>query len=82
VVVKATEAVTLTLPAAASSTGVWYDICLSSVAAVDVYAVTLDANASELINAATTNNATDAWFDQIKILCDGVRWLIMGKINN
>lgn len=65
-------AITVTLPAAASSAGRWL-----VVKKIDASAnlVTLDGNASETIDGATTKALT-AQYDSITVHCDGIAWWV------
>jgi hypothetical protein len=63
---------TLTLPPAADCAGRF--LCLKVLAA---FAVTLDGNASENIDGATTFAACDAAQDTVTIYCDGAAWHIV-----
>jgi hypothetical protein len=73
VVVSATQAITLVLPAVSGNGGLDYVVVKKSTEAV---AVTLDGNASETINGSTTNNSIDAQYDFLGIFCTGSEWLI------
>ena len=66
------SAVTIDLPAAASSTDVFYNIVKLGTTA----SVTVDGNASETINGATTNVLSSQW-DAIEVVCDGTQWVIL-----
>lgn len=72
-----TGAITLNLPAAASSTGVWFTVIKTTSAA---FAVTIDGNASETINGSTTHATIDAQYDTITIHCNGTAWFISSSI--
>lgn len=63
---------TLTLPPAADCAGRF--LTLKVLAA---FAVTLDGNASEQIDGATTFAACDAAQDTVTIVCDGAAWHIV-----
>jgi VCBS repeat-containing protein len=66
-------AVTVTLPAAASSTGKMF--CIKKTDS-SVNAVTVDANASETIDGTLTRQLA-AQHDWLSILCDGSGWRIV-----
>jgi hypothetical protein len=68
----AAGAVTITLPAAASHTGRVYHIKKLGTTAN----VTVDGNASETIDGATTAILSKQ-YDSIKIVCDGTNWSII-----
>lgn len=74
IVVPNTGAKTLTLPAAASSKGVYYWVVKTTTNAV---AITLDGNASETINGATTYAAIDAQYDNALVFCNGTAWFVL-----
>ena len=78
VVVQATEAVTLNLPAVSGNAGLAYTIKLDS-AAVGQYTVTLDGDGSEEIDGSTTNTQINTWYDYLKIVTDGVEWFIVAE---
>jgi len=65
-------AVTIDLPAAASNTDIDYNVVKLGTTA----SVTVDGNASETINGATTNVLSSQW-DSIWIVCDGTQWVIL-----
>jgi len=65
--------ITLTLPAVASSQYKFY--CVVKVDA-GAGAVTLDGNASETINGATTY-ALSAQYDAVILWCDGSEWFVL-----
>ena len=65
-------AFTITLPAASSSTGRIYTIKKIDATAT----VTVDGNASETIDGATTN-ALATQYDSITIHCNGTAWFIL-----
>ena len=67
---------TLTLPAAATATGIEYTIKKTTAAAS---AITVDGNASETIDGATTHTTMDAQYDTITIVCDGSNWHIVDQ---
>lgn len=71
-----TVARTLTLPAAATSAGVWYTIKKTTA---DAAAVTIDGSGAETIDGAATNTEVDAQYDSITIVCDGSNWHIVSK---
>ena len=70
----AAGAVTIDLPAAASSTDEIYNIVKLGTTA----SVTVDGNASETINGATTN-VLSTQYDAIEIVCDGIEWFIFSE---
>ena len=69
--VDATGAVTINLPAAASSTGRILHIKKIG----NSYNVTLDGNASETIDDSTTQTISTQ-YDSVTIMCDGTAWWI------
>ncbi len=72
-----TAARTLTLPpVAAVRAGGWLRVVKTSATAA---AVTLDGNASETIDGATTYTALDAIYDCAKLLCTGTEWIIVNR---
>lgn len=76
ILVDATGAArTITLPAAASSTGKVY-----AIKKIDssVNTVTVDGNGSEDIDGADTQSLALQW-DAITIICDGTAWFITGR---
>lgn len=66
-------AVTVTLPAAASSVGAYLVVKKTDASA---NTVTVDANASETIDGATTRVLTGQ-YDAVTIVCDGAAWWIV-----
>jgi hypothetical protein len=68
-------AFTVTLPAAASFTGKHYYIIKTDTS---LNAVTIDGNASETINGATTTTI-NTQYECIKIVCDGSNWHILER---
>ena len=66
-------AVTVNLPAAADSAGAFIVVKKTDAGG---NAVTVDANASETIDGATTR-ALAAQYDAITIACDGTAWWIL-----
>tara|TARA_R110002126_G_scaffold172712_1_gene321497 strand:- start:1646 stop:3742 length:2097 start_codon:yes stop_codon:yes gene_type:complete len=72
-VVKVSGNTTLNLPAAASSSGVEFTVKKTDSNATTV---TLDGNASELIDGATTFTFTEQ-YASYTIVCDGSSWLIL-----
>lgn len=62
--------ITITLPAAASSAGKWYNIVKTN-STIDT--VIIDGNASETINGATTYTLT-AQYQSAILLCNGTGW--------
>lgn len=75
VLVNNSGAVTINLPAAASSTGTVLNIKKLSAAINDV---TIDPNASETIDAATTKILT-LQYSSVIIQCDGTKWNILSS---
>ncbi len=72
-----TAARTLTLPAAATvRAGGWIRVIKTSAAA---FAVTLDGNASELIDGSATYAAIDAAYDCAHLVCTGTEWVIVSR---
>jgi len=69
-------AFTLTLPAAATSSGLWYTVKFIDSG---TNIVTLDGNAAETIDGAGTNTELDAQYDYITIVCDGSNWHIIAE---
>lgn len=69
-------AFTLTLPAAATSSGAWYTVKFIDSG---TNTVTLDGNASENIDGAATNTELDAQYDYITIVCDGDEWHVIAE---
>jgi hypothetical protein len=67
-------AITMTLPAAASSTGRRYFIKKVDVSA---NAVTVDGNGAETIDGSATA-VLASQYDSIEIVCDGTQWWIIG----
>jgi hypothetical protein len=65
----------LTLPAVATSAGVWYTIKKTSA---DAFAITITP-ADGLIDGAATNTEIDAQYDSMTIVCDGSNWHIVSK---
>ncbi len=81
IVVKSSDSVTLTLPAASTNAGLSYTVLhgSSTIASADgAITVTLDGNASETIDGATTDTDIDAYYDVLKITCDGTEWYRTG----
>jgi uncharacterized protein HemX len=75
--VDATAApVSVDLPAAASSNGYWLTVKKTDASA---NAVTLDGNASETIDGATTY-ALSAQYDSVTVRCDGSEWFIVATV--
>lgn len=64
-------AVTITLPPVSVSRGVVYFIKKADASG---NSVTIDGNASEEIDGATTLVISSAW-DKVRIVCDGTQWL-------
>jgi len=72
-----TAARTLTLPPAATvRAGGWFRVVKTSAAA---FAVTLDGNASETIDGATTLATMDAQYDTALLLCTGSEWIVLSR---
>lgn len=67
------NAITINLPAAASSAGRIYNIKKTDSSA---NTVTIDANASETIDGALTYVAT-VQYESVTIVCDGANWFII-----
>lgn len=82
IVVRATEAVTLQLPAVSGNAGLTYTVCKDTVAVVAVSAVTIDPNASELIGGASTNNQIDNYYDYLTFFTDGTVWFITAELEH
>lgn len=72
-----TSALTVNLPAAADSAG---RVLTVKKTTADAEIVTLDGNASETINGATTNTSIDANHDTLTLACDGTGWHIVASI--
>jgi len=75
ILVGNTGTMTITLPPAAVSAGVNYKFIKTTAAAS---AITLDGNASETINGATTSALMNAQWESTEIVCDGSAWYIVG----
>ena len=75
ILVANTGTMTITLPPAAVSRGVNYKFIKTTAAAS---AITLDGNASETINGATTSALMNAQWEATEIVCDGSAWYIVG----
>jgi len=71
ILVANTAARTYVLPAAATSSGLWYTFKKTSA---DAQIITIDANGAELIDGAATVATMDAQYDCITIVCDGTGW--------
>lgn len=69
-------AVTVNLPAAASSSG--YSVTVKKTDS-SVNAVTLDGDTTETIDGATTY-ALSAQYDSVSIRCDGTEWFIVATV--
>jgi hypothetical protein len=67
-------AVTINLPAAASSTG--RELRFKNTTAPGVNAITYDANSTELIDGAETYTAANQQYDALTLLCTGAAWAI------
>lgn len=70
-------AYSLTLPPAEDNAGRFLTV---KKITNDINAVTLDGNASETIDGATTNNTIDAQYDVMTLYCDGTGWHIISSI--
>jgi len=66
-------AVTVTLPAAASNTGMRLDIKKIDASG---NAVTVDGNAAETIDGAATVTLSSQ-YDDVTVVCDGTEWFIL-----
>ena len=76
-VTTGSSAITATLPAAGSDyTG---RVVTIMKADADVGAVTIDGNASETINGATTVAITATQFHYRTIMCDGTNWVVISS---
>lgn len=72
-----TAARTLTLPAAATvRAGAWIRVVKTSSAA---FAVTIDPNASETVDGASTLATVDAIYDVAHFLCTGSEWIVLSR---
>lgn len=71
-----TSAFTVTLPAAASSTG---KTLIIKKTTSDFNAVTIDGNASETIDGATTTTI-NTQYESLEIACDGSNWHIVRRM--
>lgn len=68
---------TLTLPAVATvRAGAWFRLVKTSAAA---FAITIDPNASETIDGATTLATVDAQFDCIHVISTGTEWIALSR---
>ena len=76
VILVTADAKTMTLPAAATNSGLRYIIKHTS--ATHVTGTTVDGNASETIDGATSV-VLNAQYDYVDIICDGTGWQIIGK---
>ena len=65
----------LTLPAVATSAGVWYTIKKTSADAAAIVITPADG----VIDGAATNSEIDAQYDAMTIVCDGSNWHIVSK---
>lgn len=72
-----TAARTLTLPAVATVRGGGMLRVVKTSAAA--FAVTLDGNASETIDGATTLATIDAQYDVAHLLCTGSEWIVLSR---
>lgn len=70
-----TAAFTVTLPAAASSSG---KVLIIQKIDSALNAVTIDGNASETVGGATTTTLSTQ-YESIEIYCDGSNWLILSR---
>lgn len=78
IIVTPTTSIKIYLPAVSGNTGLTYTIKLDS-AAIAVPTITIDANASELIDGLTTCATINDWYDYIVIVCDGDEWFITAE---
>jgi hypothetical protein len=76
VLVANTGTMTLTLPTAVNNAGKRLIFKKTTSSAT---AITVDANASETIDGATTHTAMDAQYDTITIMSDGANWHIVAQ---
>jgi len=79
IIFKSTQALTIGLPPVSGNAGLSYTIISST--STDVggpVTYTIDGNGAETINGSTTNTEMDAWYDSLKITCDGTEWFITG----
>ncbi|MGE0481811.1 MAG: hypothetical protein AB7Q17_15205 [Phycisphaerae bacterium] len=77
ILVANTAARTLTLPAAAAvRAGGRLRVVKTTAAA---FAVTLDANAAELIDGSATFAGVDALYDCVELVCTGSEWVILNR---
>jgi hypothetical protein len=76
-VVSNSGTMTLTLPTAASAAGLEFTFIKATAAA---WAITLDGDASETINGATTLATMDAQYDTITIVSNGTAWFVTHRI--
>ena len=76
VILVTADAKTMTLPAASGNSGLRYII--KHTAATHTTGTTVDANASETIDGATTV-VLNAQYDYVDIVCDGTGWHVIGK---
>jgi hypothetical protein len=74
ILASAGSAFTITLPAASGVAGRIYHIKKIDAAANDV---TIDANGTETIDGALTI-ALSSQYDNVKIICDGSNWHVLG----
>ena len=77
VIVSNTTTMTLTLPAAASSTGLEFTFIKATS---DAAAITIDGNSNETINGSANIATMDAAYDTISMVCNGTTWYITHKI--
>lgn len=73
-----TTTVTLTLPAVADC-DIGGELKFVKDHASDTNAVTLDGNASEIIDAATTLATMDAAYDTATLTCNGTGWVVLNR---
>lgn len=75
-VIAAADGVTLTLPAAATSTGVRYLIKVTNTHSAGVV---VDGNSTELVDGAQTKTS-GAQYDMLDIISNGTKWLVIGSL--
>jgi len=76
VLVDTSTAFTITLPAVATADGIIYIFKKTDSAG---NALTIDGNASETIDGATTNTEIDAQYDMLVLICLNSAWHIIGR---
>jgi len=74
VIIGNTATMNVTLPPAASCNGVQYQFIKTTTNAA---AITVDGNASETINGATSYASMDAQYDSVEIVCNGSAWFVV-----